>query len=332
VLKIVNTVAIDLDFTNMPPHRCDILENWMTQQVKLIFNPHADKGNAWRLASTLQNLIERQGGASWVSTEYPGHATELTNQAAREGYSIVTALGGDGTVHEIVNGLMQTPSNQRPKLAVVPLGSGNDFANNVGIEMDIEKAMIRVFGDDIKAIDIGKITDQSGVTEYWDNTMGIGFDGSATIRASKITRLQGFPMYLLAVIQTILKHHDVAQMTIETDTETIEQDVLMITLCNGPREGGGFHVAPDAVADDGILDYAMIEGVSRLMMFRLIPEVMNGTHGRFKQVRIGRSRSFKISYDRPLAIHTDGEVFAGFTSDIRELTVEVLPKAIDVIR
>lgn len=303
----------------------------MPDNMKLIFNPHADKGNAWRLASTLQNLIERQGGASWAATEYPTHATELTLQAANKGYRIITALGGDGTVHEIVNGLMQIPVEQRPNLAVVPIGSGNDFGNNVGIEMDIEKAVLRMFSGTLRAIDIGKITDQSGVTEFWDNTMGIGFDGSATIHASKITRLQGFPMYLLAVIQTILRHHDIAQMTIETDTKTIQQDVLMITLCNGPREGGGFHVAPEAVIDDGILDYAMIEGVSRLMMFRLIPEVMNGTHGRFKQVLMGRSRQFKISYDRPMAIHTDGEVFTGFTSDIRELTVEILPKAINVV-
>jgi YegS/Rv2252/BmrU family lipid kinase len=303
----------------------------MPDNVKLIFNPHADKGNAWRLASTLQNLIERQGGASWAATEYPSHATELTLQAANEGYGIITALGGDGTVHEIVNGLMQIPVEQRPNLAIIPIGSGNDFGNTVGIEMDIEKSVLRVFNGTIKAIDIGKITDQNGVIEFWDNTMGIGFDGSATINASRITRLQGFPMYLMAVIQTILQHHDIAQMTIETDTETIQQDVLMITLCNGPREGGGFHVAPDAVIDDGILDYAMIEGVSRLMMFRLIPEVMNGTHGKFKQVRMGRSRQFKINYDRPMAIHADGEVFTGFTSDIREVTVEVLPKAINVV-
>lgn len=303
----------------------------MPEQVKLIFNPHADKGNSWRLASTLQNLIERQGSASWVATEYPGHATELTLQAARDSFKIITALGGDGTVHEIVNGLMQIPIEQRPKLAVIPIGSGNDFSNNVGIEPNLENAVLRVFGGETRLIDIGKISDQSGVTEFWDNTLGIGFDGAATIHASRITRLQGFPMYLLAVIQTILKHHDVARMRIQTDTETIEDDVLMITVCNGPREGGGFHVAPDAVIDDGIFDFAMIEGVSRLMMFRLIPEVMNGTHGRFSQVRMGRSRHFKISYDRPMAIHTDGEIFTGFTSEIREISIEILPKALEVV-
>lgn len=303
----------------------------MPGKVKLIFNPHADKGNSWRLASTLQSLIERQGEASWVATEYPGHASDLAIHAVDDGFEIITALGGDGTVHEIVNGLMQIPIERRPKLAVVPIGSGNDFSNNAGIVPDLEKAVLRVFRGNSKPIDIGKITDQSGVTEFWDNTLGIGFDGAATIHASRITRLQGFPMYLWAVIQTIMRHHDIARMRIQTDSETIEDDVLMITVCNGPREGGGFNVAPQAVVDDGILDFAMIEGVSRLMMFRLIPEVMNGTHGRFSQVRIGQSRQFKISYDRPMAIHTDGEIFTGFTSDIREITVEVIPKAVEVI-
>jgi len=303
----------------------------MQDEVKLIFNPHADKGNAWRRANTLQNLIERRGGASWVATDYPGHATELAIQAVKDGYSIVTALGGDGTVHEVVNGLMQITSEQRPSLGVVPLGSGNDFSNNVGVDPDIENAIMRVFDGKTKTIDIGLLIDQSGKTEFWNNTMGIGFDGATTIHASKITLLQGFPMYLWAVIRTILRRHDVAQMTIETDTETIQQDVLMIALCNGPREGGGFHVAPDAEIDDGILDFVMIKGVSRLMLFRLIPEVMNGTHARFKQIRLGRSKEFKISYDRAMAIHTDGEIFAGFTSDIRELTVSVLPNALNVI-
>jgi YegS/Rv2252/BmrU family lipid kinase len=303
----------------------------MTKEVKLIFNPHADKGNAWRRASTLQNLIERKGGASWAATEYPSHATELTILAAKEGYGTIAALGGDGTVHEVVNGLMQVPEEKRPNLGVVPIGSGNDFCNNVGISMDIEQALHKVFDGSLKGVDIGKITDKSGTIEYWDNTMGIGFDGSVTIHASQITRLQGFPMYLMAVIQTILRHHEVAQMRIETDTETIQQEVLMIAICNGSREGGGFHVAPQALLDDGILHYVMIEGVSRLMMFRLIPEVMKGTHARFRQVRMGHSQRFKISYDRPMAIHTDGEVFTRFSSDIRELTVEVLPKAINVI-
>ncbi|NIM96147.1 MAG: YegS/Rv2252/BmrU family lipid kinase [Anaerolineales bacterium] len=303
----------------------------MERNVKLIFNPHADKGQSWKTASALQAVIELQGGASWASTEYPGHATELASKAVEEGFNVVAALGGDGTVHEVINGLMKIPQNARPLLGIVPLGSGNDFGKNIGIQCDPEQAMLRVFLGDPRSVDIGVIRDNTGREEYWNNTLGIGFDASVVFQTNKITRLQGFAMYLWAVIQTIILHHDVAHMTIVTDRETIDQEILMITLCNGPREGGGFNVAPDAKPNDGILDYALISDVSRLMMFRLIPEVLNGTHGRFKQVRMGQFQRIHIDYNRPMAIHTDGEIFTSFTSDVSEVSIEVMPDEINVI-
>jgi YegS/Rv2252/BmrU family lipid kinase len=258
------------------------------------------------------------------------HATELAEQAARESYDVVAALGGDGTVHEVVNGLMRVPAESRPLLGSVPLGSGNDFSSNVGIEENLELAMERVFKGEPKSIDLGQVTDGSGRTEFWDNTLGIGFDASATIHSYQITRLQGFAMYLWAVILTILRNHDAPLMKIVTDEETFEQEVLMFVLCNGPREGGGFFVAPDAKPDDGVFHYTMVKHVSRLMMFRLVPEVMKGTHGRFKQVRMGNFRELKLTSERPITVHTDGEVFAGFNSDVTQLEVQLLPGALKV--
>jgi diacylglycerol kinase (ATP) len=303
----------------------------MKRRIKLIFNAHADRGRAWDIATYLQSIIERHGGGSWAATEYPTHATQIAEQAAREGYEVVAALGGDGTVHEVVNGLMRVPAENRPMLASVPIGSGNDFSSNNGIQEDMELAMQRVFTGEPKKVDIGQVTDGSGRTEYIDNTLGIGFDAAVTIHSYQITRLRGFSMYLWAVIQTILRNHDAPHMTITTDEETFEQDVLMLVLCNGPREGGGFYVAPDAKPDDGIFHYAMIENVSRPMMFRLIPEVMNGTHGRFKQVRLGKFRKLELVSERPLTIHIDGEIFAGFTSDVCKLHVTIIPGALQLI-
>jgi diacylglycerol kinase family enzyme len=138
-------------------------------------------------------------------------------------------------------------------------------------------------------------------------------------------------MYLWAVLQTIVRNHDAPRMQIQADDETFDDRVLMLTVCNGPREGGGFRVAPLARPDDGWFDYAMITKVSRAMMFRLIPEVMNGTHGRFRQVRLGRCRRLELTVDHPVTIHTDGEIFAGFTSNVSRLTVEILPGALQVI-
>jgi len=303
----------------------------MRRRVKLIFNPHADRGRAWSVASSLQAILERHGGGDWASTEHPGHATQLAEQAARDGYDTVAAVGGDGTVHEIVNGLMRVPQDRRPPLSIVPIGSGNDFANNVGISMDSETAMQRVYSGEPKEFDLGSITDSGGRTEFWDNTLGIGFDATVTIHSYQITRLQGFSMYLWAVIQTILRNHEAPHMSVTTDAEAFEEDLLMLTLCNGPREGGGFLVAPDAKPDDGILQYAAIRRVSRPMMFRLIPEVMKGTHGRFKAVRLGQFRNLKLQADRPVRIHTDGEIFAGFTSQVDRLEVRIHPHELRVI-
>lgn len=303
----------------------------MNRHVKLIFNPLANKGHALKTVPSLQAITQNYPNTSWVTTEYPGQAAELARKAAEDGYNIIAALGGDGTVHEVVNGLMQIPKENRPHLGIVPLGSGNDFGINNGIIPDPEKAIMRVFSGLSKCVDIGYVKDDRGKIAYWDNTLGIGFDAAVTIQARKINRLQGFPMYLWAVIKTIIQHHDVAQMRIETNVETIEQDVLMIVFCNGPREGGGFHVAPDAKSDDNILDFAMIKNVSRLMMFRLIPEVMRGTHGRFRQVRLGQFKQLRLQFDRPMPIHTDGEIYADFSSNIRELSIQILNHELQII-
>jgi diacylglycerol kinase (ATP) len=138
-------------------------------------------------------------------------------------------------------------------------------------------------------------------------------------------------MYLTAVIQTIILNFNPMILHVSTDSETWDLSTLMLTLCNGPREGGGFHIAPQARINDGIFDYATIRKVSRLMMFRLLPEVMKGTHGRFKQVRMGTCHKMDINSDRALYIHADGEIFSGLDMDIHKLSIEILPGAIQVV-
>jgi YegS/Rv2252/BmrU family lipid kinase len=278
----------------------------------------------------LRSVVEEFGGADWSGTVYPTHATELARQAAEDGYELVVSVGGDGTTHEVINGLMQVPEERRPPLGIVPVGTGNDFAGNVGIQTKPAKAMRRAFSGESKRIDIAQIESGSRL-EYWDNTLGIGFDAKATIHSRNVPILSGFPVYLIAALQTIMLNHDPALIQFESDQETWQDKNLLIVLCNGPREGGGFYVAPEAQIDDGWLDYAAITSVSRPMMLRLLIEVMNGTHGRFSQVRLNKFRELKIVSDRPLVIHTDGEIFAGFGTDVRELSVKVMPSALEVI-
>jgi len=304
----------------------------MPQKVKLILNPMADMGNAWRVANDLRPIIVQHGNADWSGTVYPGHAIELAKQAGLDGYDMVVAVGGDGTVHEVVNGLMQVPEAQRPVLGIVPVGSGNDFAHVVGVPMQAEQALFNALNGEPTLVDIGLMIDENERKEYFDNSIGVGFDAVVTIRSHKLPLLRGFLMYLVAVIQTIILNHEPALYKIETDTESWEQSTLMLAVCNGPREGGGFMVAPDARINDGIFHFITIAKCSRLTMFRLIPEVMNGTHYRFSQVRKGQCNRFSVVSDKPLYVHADGEVFSGFGSNLKKLTFEILPNALKVVK
>lgn len=302
------------------------------KRIKLIINPNADLGNAWRQATDLRAIAEQFGGADWAGTVYPTHATELARQAAEEGYEIVIAVGGDGTAHEVINGLMSVPANQRPKFGIVPLGSGNDFAHNLGLPDGPRDALQMALQGNTRKIDLALIEDENGRKEYWDNTMNIGFGGSVNIYSHNLPLVRGFLMYFVATLLTIFRRYDVMSMKISTDQESWDADVLMLGVCNGKREGGGFITAPEAEFDDGWLNYTQVGKVSRLSMFRLIPEFLKGTQGRFdKQVKMGKAKSIELESQQSLTIHIDGETFAGFNSNVHKLKISVLPQALEVL-
>lgn len=305
----------------------------MPRKVKLILNPMADMGRAWKTANDLRPIAQEfKGELTWSGTVYPTHAIELARQAAEEGYDMVIAMGGDGTVHEVMNGLMQVPASKRPVMGVVPIGSGNDFAYSVGITQKADHALAHALKAElVKPVDIGVMTDEHGRKEFFDNTLGIGFDAVVTIRSHKLPIVKGFLMYLTAVIQTIVLNHNPMEMKIETEAGTWEDKLLMLTLCNGPREGGGFMLAPDAKNNDGEMTSVAVTKVSRAMMFRLVPEFMKGTHMNFKQVRMGEFKKMTVTSDLPMYIHADGEIFTSFGSNLKKVDFEILPQALNVV-
>lgn len=303
------------------------------RKVKLILNPMADMGRAWKTANDLRPIAQEfQGELTWSGTVYPTHAIELAKQAAEEGCDLVVAMGGDGTVHEVVNGLMHVPAEKRPVLGIVPIGSGNDFAYSIGVTQKSAQALAHALrAENVRIVDIGLMTDEHGRREYFDNTLGIGFDAVVTIRSHKLPIVKGFLMYLTAVIQTIILNHNPARVTVEADSGNWEDQLLMLTLCNGPREGGGFMLAPEAKNNDGLLSIVGVKKVSRAMMFRLVPEFMNGTHMRFKEIRMGECKKLSLTSDIPLYIHADGEIFTSFGSNLKKATFEILPQALKVV-
>ncbi len=311
------------------------------RRFKFILNPQADRGHTARIMGTLEQLVVNQaqelGNGQvellWVETERPLHATSLAQRAAEEGYDIVVAVGGDGTVHEVVNGLMKIDTDRRPILGILPVGSGNDFAYNVGVPARVGEAIRCLFADNVRTVDVATITDGTGRTEYWDNTVGIGFSGAVNIAVRSIKRLRGFPLYLVGVLQTILLKPPALKALLAREGRPDEERwVSMISLCNGPREGGGFPVAPGARMDDGLLTYMVMNRLSRLQMLYFLPIVMGAKHLNYPQYfEQGTTMHFRIQADQALAIHADGEVFGSWEANIRQVEVAVVPAALRVL-
>ena len=303
-----------------------------SRKTLFIINPNANMGQAWLEAADLRPVMAEYGGADWAGSVYPTHAIELTRKAVEDGYELIIAGGGDGTVHEVVNAIMEFPKERRPVLGVVPLGSGNDFSYAAGMDPTPAKALRQIFTGEERWVDIGKVEDDRGRVEYFDNAVGIGFDAIVTIHSHKMPYVRGFMMYIMAVLKTIFFNHHPIGVDITMDGgRTFEEKLIMFTLCNGGREGGGFHLYPEAKIGDGIYHYVTVPNVSRLMMLRLLPAFMSGTHLNHPKVKFGDCRDMEIESDSPMFIHMDGEVFSGFTSNLRRIKVTMEHEAIRVI-
>ena len=312
-------------------------------RIKLILNPASDRGRTAKIGETLQALlheqaeIEHQRGVhyelNWELTERAGQAVEIARQAALDGFDIVVAVGGDGTVHEIVNGLMRIDEKKRPRLGVLPAGSGNDFAHNIQLPDKVEDCVQCLFSNTSRVIDVGLYKDDKGRQEYWDNTVGLGFSGAVNMAARKITWIYGFPVYLLAVLETIITTHKRIGVEVTLDGQPIpSRKVTMIALCNGPREGGGFPVAPHALLDDGYLTYMFMRDTNRAEMLYFLPVVMASNHLGYKRFfEEGNTRRITVKADHTLAIHADGEVLGTWEMDVREVEVSIVPSAIRVM-
>ena len=300
-------------------------------RIKFIMNPTADNGNAWRYSGDLRHMFEGVATADWAGTVYPGHAQELAVQAAKDKYDYVIGLGGDGTAHEVINGLMQIPADERPVFGIIPLGSGNDFAANIGMPADVNDIVRVILDGHTRQVDLALIEDDLGRKEYLDNTANIGVGGSVTIFSREMEFWRGYPMYIIAVLKTIFSNYIVMKTKITTETEEWEQESVMIALNNGPREGGGFITGPGAKLDDGMLNYCIVDKVSRLKMLIMMSAFMQGTQEKYKDVRMGQFKTMEIQSQAPLFLHTDGEIFAGLNHDIHYLKISVLPAHLTVI-
>lgn len=298
--------------------------------IKVILNPNADNGRGAAQAQQIEDAAQPFGGVDLVLTERPYHAVELAKQAVADGYDIVVGAGGDGTISDVVNGLVQA-GNAQTKLGIIPTGSGNDLAWDLGISTDVKTAVSRLFSGETTQIDLARIEDEYGRSRIFDNNLGIGFDAAVVIKTETITRAHGFLKYLLATIHTILFSYQAPHMQLTFDDQTEAQETLFLAFGLGRRHGGGFFITPDAQHDDNLVDSCTVDPVNRLTMVRMLLAVMRGTHTKEKFVTMRQNETIIVKSDRPLPIHADGEIFAYPKDNVRQVTIKSLPAAIEVI-
>ena len=301
------------------------------RRVKVILNPTAGRGYGAKVEPKLRKMLAEEGVEyDLVRTGKRWHASELALEAVAEDYELVVAAGGDGTTHEVVNGLMTAAGDGiAGTLGVLPIGSGSDFAHTIGVPPDLRLACRRLAQGKTRIVDVGRVILDGNHenARFFDNTVGMGFDGVVTAEALKITRLRGVPMYILVVLRTIMGWRGAPQVTIETDDQTFSLAAMMVTIANGSREGGTFFVAPRAEPDDGIFDLCIAGEVSRLGMLGLLPHFMRGTHVDREPITMARSKNVMIHSHQEMVVHADGEMLC---MDGHRLQIEILPNRLRV--
>jgi YegS/Rv2252/BmrU family lipid kinase len=297
--------------------------------IKVILNPVAGRGYSAQAEGDVCQFLEDEGlDFDLVRTESPWHAAELAEGAARDGFETIVAAGGDGTANEIINGLMKASERGRAvAMGVIPAGSGSDFATGIGLPTDLQEACRRIASGQCKTIDLGRVTIPGQEPRYFGNVVGVGFDGAVLVETLKMTRLRGLALYLLAVLKTIFMNFDAPMMTIEYDGERLEQPAMLVSVTNGPREGGGFLIAPNAKPDDGLFDVCIADEVSQLTMLRLLPHFLRGTHVDLDPITMVQATQISISSPDGLIAHVDGEVLC---TDAPWIRCEILPGALTV--
>ena len=299
----------------------------------VILNPAADRGRAAGLAPHIQSWLSEHTRFEWVETRGPMHAIDLAEQAVHDGFDAIVAAGGDGTTHEVANGILRAKGHHpaQPALGLIPIGSGNDFAWIAGAPLgDPQKAVRQIVEGQTRQVDAGMLRDERGVESqrYFANGIGVGFDAVVAIESRKIQRLHGLTMYTLAVLRTMRYYYRATNALLEHNGHKIQLPLLMASIANGRRYGGGFMVCPEASIDDGDFDVCLVPQISRLAMLAFIPRFMQGTHVRDRRVTMTRGARVTIRCEEPIAIHADGEIFS---TGSREIDVKILPKALRVI-
>ena len=291
-----------------------------------IINPVAGGGRGRDAQATITEFLgpHAVGDVEFATTERPGHAVDLARDGAASGFDPIVAVGGDGTVHEVANGLLAF-RGAIPRLAVIPIGTGNDFARSVGIPTEV-RAAVEVAADGsgrTRIVDAARCGDR-----YFVVLAGTGFAARvarAVNESPSWSKIGALPFVYHTLREVVTNRNLELAITLD-GTTTIRQPSFMVYVSNCRFSGGGMQLSPEARPDDGLLDVCLVGDASRRDVVTMLPKVFSGGHVGHPKVSLHRAVTVRVEGPSHVEVQADGEVIGALPME-----VAVVPRALRVL-
>lgn len=287
-------------------------------RTAVLVNPVAGRGQGRRVWRKVERAIRPVLGAPEVCfTDAPGSAARLANELQQQGYGRLVIVGGDGTLHEVVNGL--DPS--RVVIGMIPGGTGNDFSRCLGIPREPLAAVEVLARGEERRVDLGLVNGQ-----VFTNVAGIGFDARVADEVNRhFRRLSGTAAYLAAVFKVLWSYRNVP-VSVSLDGQAWQGKVFLLAVGNAQYYGGGMRIVPSAILDDGYFHVCLAGDVGRRDVLLTLPRVFSGRHVEHPLVEERKALRVVVDASVPLAVHADGEIVSSTPAEFT-----VLPAALRVL-
>jgi len=298
--------------------------------AKVIVNPVAGANSTHRKWQHISGLLSHAGlSFDHEYTEGVGHAIELAKTAAGDGYRYVVAVGGDGTVNEVANGILHSTEASSMALGVISTGTGSDFARSVGIPRHYVNACSSLASSQRKLIDVGVVEYQSrgqAVRRFFVNVAGIGFDAAAVETTERMPKYFGGTIpYLAGLIGTLFGYRN-KSVVLRIGNRVEEARLLSVVVSNGNYFGGGMRVAPEASINDSLLDVVIIGDIGKFDLLKSLPMVYKGTHGNHPKVSMEKATEITVESPERILVHADGELLGEGPASFR-----LMPAALNIV-
>ena len=280
--------------------------------AKVIFNPVAGARSTHRKWPLISQRL-REVGLSFDHeyTEGVGHAVELARAAASDGYRYLVAVGGDGTVNEVANGILSSTNLRRITLGIVSTGTGSDFVRSVGIPRDYIRACSSLTSQRRLLIDVGVVEYMKGgetKQRFFVNGAGVGFDAEVVKATGSLPKYFGGTIpYVGGLLRSLVGYKN-KKVALRVGDRVETKRILSIVVSNGCYFGGGMRVTPQAELDDGLLDVMTVDDMGKFELLKVFPTIYKGTHITHPKVRMEKATHIAIESAERVLVHADGEL------------------------